>query len=113
MTPKDLKQIGALLDKKLDQKLDEKLKGVKSDIINIKSDIVVLKDGLERNEKHLQSIEDHLTEWKSELFDIVDGLAGETRDQREFRTINSHQTSSNTRRIEKLEVKTFGAISSL
>jgi hypothetical protein len=102
MTPQDLKQIGNLIKENLDV-------GLKS----IKSDIVVLKDQNNRTEKHLQSIEDHLIEWKSELFNIVDGLAGETRDQREFRTINGHQTSSNTRRIEELEVKTFGAVSSL
>ena len=121
MTPQDLKQIGDLLDQKLEEKLnqkfDEKLLGIKSDISGlkldvsgIKSDIIVLKDGLKRNEKHIQSIEDSLVEWKLNVFDALDKFMSETTDQREFRLINGHQTVSNTNRIEKLEAKVFGSI---
>ncbi|MCX6727120.1 MAG: hypothetical protein NTY75_04960 [Candidatus Shapirobacteria bacterium] len=100
MTPQDLKQIGSLLDEKLEEKLEQKLnQKFDEKLKDIKSDIAVLKDQNNRTEKHIQSIDDHLIEWKSELFDIVDGLAGETRDQ-----------PSNTNRIEKLETKVFGAV---
>jgi len=66
----------------------------------------------------LDNIKDEISEdfevkmlnWKSEIVDSVDVLAKEIRDEREFRDISSHQTSGNTRRIEKLESKVFGAV---
>jgi hypothetical protein len=58
----------------------------------------------------LGEIEAKLFAWKSEIIDSVDGLAKEVRDSQEFREISSHQTSSNIRRIEKLEKKVFGVV---
>ena len=82
MDQKDLKQIADLMDVKLD---------------NIKDEIS-------------EDFEVKMLNWKSEIVDSVDVLAKEIRDEREFRDISSHQTSGNTRRIEKLESKVFGAV---
>ena len=77
-----MKQIADLMDVKLD---------------NIKDEIS-------------EDFEVKMLNWKSEIVDSVDVLAKEIRDEREFRDISSHQTSGNTRRIEKLESKVFGAV---
>jgi hypothetical protein len=82
---KDLKQIADLMDVKMDTKLA----------------------------KYNQGIEEKMFQWKSEIVDSVDVLAAEIRDEREFRDISSHQISGNTRRIEKLESKVFGAVQSV
>jgi len=57
-------------------------------------------------------LEKKMFEWKSEIVDVVDGLAKEIRDEREFRDISGHQTADNTRRIGKLEQKVFGVVES-
>ncbi|MDD3998618.1 MAG: hypothetical protein PHR98_00760 [Candidatus Shapirobacteria bacterium] len=85
MDKKDLKQIADLMDVKMDTKLA----------------------------KYNQGIEEKMFQWKSEIVDSVDVLAAEIRDEREFRDISSHQISGNTRRIEKLESKVFGAVQSV
>jgi hypothetical protein len=79
---KDLKQIGDLMDVKFNNFKDE-----------ISEDFEV-----------------KMLNWKSEIVDSVDVLAKEMRDAREFRDISSHQTTSNTRRIEKIETKVFGSV---
>lgn len=82
---KDLKQIGDLMEVKMDTKLA----------------------------KYNEGIEEKMLQWKSEIVNSVDSLATEIRDEREFRDISSHQTASNTRRIEKVETKVFGAVQSV
>lgn len=57
-----------------------------------------------------EKLETILLKWKSEIIDSVDALSKEIRDEREFRSISSHQTASNARRIEKLEKKVFGVV---
>ena len=57
-------------------------------------------------------LEQKMFEWKSEIIDVVDGLAKEIRDEREFRDVSGHRIVDNTRRIGKLEQKVFGAAES-
>ncbi len=66
----------------------------------------------ERLDKFETKLEKKLFNWKSEIFNLVDGLAKEIRDTREFRDISSHRISTNTRRIEILEKKVFGSVKS-
>jgi len=54
-----------------------------------------------------EKLEEKMFEWKSEIVSIVDGLALEIRDNREFRDIASHQIGDNTKRIDRLEKKVF------
>lgn len=70
--------------------MDVKLKNIKNEVID--------------------DLEVKILAWKSEIVNLVDVLAKEIRDEREFRDISSHQTASNTRRIEKIETKVFGAV---
>lgn len=42
----------------------------------------------------IQNLEQKMFDWKSEIIDSVDGLAKEVKDNREFREVSSHQTSS-------------------
>ena len=117
MDQKDLKQISDLLDSKFaayDKKMDDRFTAydkkmdskftVQDKKINIGIDTKL--------DKRIGELEQKMFEWKSEIVDIVDGLAKEIRDQREFRDISSHQISGNTRRIEKLEMKVFGVAES-
>lgn len=60
-------------------------------------------------DKKLNGLEEKLFAWKSEIVDAVDSMAGEIRDERDFREIISHQTADNSERIGKLEKKVFGA----
>ena len=84
MDQKDLDQIATLIDTKLDLKIG----------------------------KLEESLEGKMFKWKSDIIDVVDGLAKEIRDEREFRDISGHQTADNTRRIGKLEQKVFGVAES-
>ena len=43
----------------------------------------------------------------NQIMNLFDDLAGEVKDQREFRTIVPHQIQRNSKRIEKLETKVF------
>lgn len=86
---------------------------LKTDVATLKTDVAVLKIGLGQVEKKLDGLINSLADWKSELFDDIDGLASEIRDSRDFRVINSSQTSSNTRRIEIIEKKVFGSVASV
>ncbi|MBP9817738.1 hypothetical protein KBC75_03200 [Candidatus Shapirobacteria bacterium] len=59
-------------------------------------------------------VEEKLTQkmlnWKSEMFNAMETFMIETKDQREFRIIGSHQINLNTQRIEVLEKKVFGGV---
>jgi hypothetical protein len=59
-----------------------------------------------------EKVEQKMFDWKSEIIDLVDAMAKEIRDEREFRDISSHQIVNNTRRVEKLETKVFGFVGS-
>jgi len=61
-------------------------------------------------EIHDEKWEAKMLEWKSEIINAVDAMAGEIRDERDFREIISGRTSDNTERIEKLEKKVFGVV---
>lgn len=93
MDQKDLNQIKELFlenNRVLIELMDVKLKNIKNEVID--------------------DLEVKILAWKSEIVNLVDVLAKEIRDEREFRDISSHQTASNTRRIEKIETKVFGAV---
>ena len=94
ITKSDLNEFG----KELEEKMDERFSSFSKDIsvlIDIKID------------SRIGKLEQKMFEWKSEIVDIVDGLALEIRDNREFRDVSGHQIVDNTRRIEKLEKKAF------
>lgn len=61
----------------------------------------------EKFEELKNEIEDKAVARHNEIFKLVDGLAGEVKDNRVFRTIVGHQISQNSQRIEKLEKKVF------
>ena len=93
MDQKDLNQIKELFlenNRVLIELMDVKLKNIKNEVID--------------------DLEVKILAWKSEIVNLVDVLAKEIRDEREFRDISSHQTASNSRRIEKIETKVFGAV---
>lgn len=60
-----------------------------------------------------QEIEDKASERHNQLFDLVDGLAGEVQDGRDFRKISSYRQAQHSDRIEKLEKKVFGRVQSV
>jgi hypothetical protein len=105
VTRNDLEKFGARLEKKLEQKLEQKL-GLK-----LAQQSVYLETSI-RNSilQEIRDFEQKISEWKSEIFRLVDGLAGEVRDNREHRQITSYQISNNTERIGKLEKKVFGVV---
>ena len=130
MDQKDLKQIGELIkdnNKVLMASVDKKFETNNKTLIGLMDKKL---DGLEEriskkfkdNNKVLtlmmdikfddfeNRFEQKMLNWKSEIVDSVDTLAKEMSDEREFRDISSHQTASNTRRIEKIETKVFGAV---
>lgn len=137
MDKKDLKQIGTLIkdnNKTLMASVDKKFETNNKLLIDLvdkkfETNNKVLTDSVDKKFKNNNEMLSLLIDlkfddfenrfgqkmltWKSEIVDSVDGLAGEMRDQGEFRDISSHQTTGNTRRIEKLESKVFGAVQSV
>lgn len=105
VTRGDLEKFGARLEKRLEQKLEQKLE------LKLAQQSVYLEASI-RNSilREIRDFEQKISEWKSEIFGLVDNLAGEVRNGREHRQITSYQISSNTERIGKLEKKVFGAI---
>jgi len=108
---KDLKQIGKLIheeiktnNKVLMDSVDKKFKN-NNEMLSLLIDL--------KFDKFENRFEQKMLDWKSEIVDSVDYLSKEIRDESEFREISSHQTSGNTRRIEKLESKVFGAVQSV
>lgn len=99
MDRKDLKQITDVVREEIS----------KNNAILLKLVDVKFETGFDKN---LGGLEKKMFEWKSEIVGLIDGLAQEIRDEREFREISSSQTASNTRRIGKLEHKVFGKIDS-
>lgn len=127
ITKKDLIVFGKKLEKKIETKLETKLEAKLESKFNqkfkqLENDLDTkleakleskLETKLEQkfNQK-FNKFYDDLALWKSQIFNLVDGLAIEVRDSRDHRQITSHQISSNTQRISKLEQKVFGSISS-
>lgn len=109
MTPQDLKQISNLFDKRFD-KIDKDIGEIKTDVSSLKTDVAVLKYQSVINEKAITKLNNSVLRWKSDMFDAAEKFMKETIDQREFRLVGSHQITSNTDRIEKLEKKVFGNI---
>jgi len=97
---KDLKQIDKLVSN-----------NIKSAIKDNNKVLALLMDV--KFEQFENKFEQKMLNWKSEIVNSVDTLAKEMSDEREFREISSHQTSGNTRRIEKLETKVFGVVQSV
>jgi hypothetical protein len=56
-------------------------------------------------------LKDEQTKFLSEMHDMVDGLASEVRDNRDFRDITTNQIIEDRERIGKLEKKVFGVVS--
>ena len=117
ITKKDLEDFGKKLEKKIESKLesklntkfDQKFKQLEKNL-DAKLEAKLEFKLEEKFNQKFNKFYDDLVLWKSQLFDIVDGLASEVRDNREHRQITSHQISSNTQRIGKLEQKVFGAL---
>ena len=125
MDQKDLKQIREILKDELDTRidkleknLDKKMDGKfatydkKMDSKFTAQDKKINVDIDSKLDKRIGELEQKMFEWKSEIVDVVDGLAKEIRDERKFRGISSHQTTDNSRRIDKLEKKVFGVAES-
>lgn len=105
VTKSDLEKFGVRLEKRLEQKLEQKLE------LKLAQQSVYLETSIRNGIlREIRDFEGKLSEWRSEMVKMVDGLAGEVRDSREHRQITSHQITSNTRRIEKLEKNAFGAV---
>ena len=96
---KDLKQIAEIVRAEV-----SKNNFMLVDLMDVK--LNMLKNKIEKE------LESKMLTWKSEIIDAVDTLAGEIRDEREFREIASSQITNNTRRVEKLETKVFGVVPS-
>lgn len=97
MDQKDLKQIDKLVSDNIKNAIKDNNK-----VLALLMDI--------KFEQFENKFEQKMIEWKSEIVDSVDKLAKEMRDEEEFRDISSSQTTSNTRRIEKIETKVFGVV---
>ena len=61
-------------------------------------------------DEKLDEIRDDMKQWHSDLIDIVDGLASEVKDNREFREITTHQIVEVEERVGKVEKKVFGTV---
>ena len=92
---KDLKQIAEIVRAEV-----SKNNFMLVDLMDVK--LNMLKNKIEKE------LESKMLTWKSEIIDAVDTLAGEIRDEREFREIASHQISDHSERIEKIEKRVFG-----
>ena len=108
---KDLNQIGELIHKEIKANYEVLMSSVDKEFKNNNEMLSLLIDL--KFDKFENRFEQKILKWKSEIVDSVDGMAKEIRDESEFREISSHQTSGNTRRIEKLESKVFGAVQSV
>lgn len=99
MTPRDLKQIGSLFNKRFDKidkrfdKVDKDMAELKSDVSELKSDMTTVKDDVVRLiaksfelEEHIQSVEDAVS------------------------ASNNYQNYSCLPRVENLEKKVFGRV---
>lgn len=62
-------------------------------------------------DKKLNGIRDEMKQWHSDVFDLVDGLASEVKNNQDFREITTHQIVEDRERIGKLEKKVFGVVS--
>lgn len=63
-------------------------------------------------DEKINEIRDDMKQWHSDLMDIVDGLASEVKDNREFRDITTNQIVETNGKVGKLEKKVFGVASS-
>ena len=75
--------------------------------------LAVVTDAKLQNEitKLKYELKDEQTKFLSEMHNIVDGLASEVRDNRDFRDITTNQIVEDRDRIGKLEKKVFGVVS--
>ena len=124
MDQKDLKQISVLLDNKFvdynekidnkfvdyNEKIDSKFNLQEVRLNKLETSLISVID--DRIDSRINKLEQKMFDWKSEIIDAVDSMAKEIRDEREFREISSHQISSNSIRIEKLEKKVSGVVES-
>jgi hypothetical protein len=97
-------------DNKRIDKVENRLGQIEADVAVLKTDVAILKSDVKRIDTKLDSLIDNLTEWKSQVFNALDVFMVETKDQRDFRTMGSHQINDNTDRIERLEKKVFGSM---
>lgn len=88
--------------RKLERRLEERLTKRLSIVVDAKLESKL-------NEK-LNEIREDMKQWHSDIFDLVDGLALEVKDDREFREITTGQIVDHRERIGKLEKKVFGAV---
>ena len=97
-TKADGKKLEARLMASLETKLETKLEAKLEAKLNSKFD------------EKLNEIRDDMRQWHSDIFDLVDGLASEVKDNREFREITTNQIIEDRVRIGKLEKKVFGVV---
>ena len=89
--------------------------GLKKDLTRdlTKSLSTVLDAKLDRRFTELKNeIKDEQTKFLSKIYDLVDGLALEVKDNREFREITTNQIVEVEERVEKVEKKVFGVAAS-
>ena len=60
----------------------------------------------------LDEFREEIKQWHSDVFDLIDGLAPEIKDNREFRDVTTNQIVEDRVRIGKLEKKVFGVVTS-
>ncbi|MEK7527865.1 MAG: hypothetical protein AAB574_02520 [Patescibacteria group bacterium] len=103
------------VDKYFSKKDGEKLKNeLKKDLTEVLTkNLAVVTDAKLQNEitKLKYELKDEQTKFLSEMHNIVDGLASEVRDNRDFRDITTNQIVEDRDRIGKLEKKVFGVVS--
>jgi len=113
MTPQDLKQISALIDRKMARQtkvLGSKVAGLELEIKKVGIEVIALGSRVRSLEKVVSTMDEKMAIWKSEIVDAVDVMAKEIRDEREFRTIVSGQIVDTRRRMDDLETKVFGVV---
>ena len=86
--------------KKLETDLTKKLSVMIDTKINFKID------------EKLNEIRDDMKQWHSDILDIVDGLASEVKNNRDFRDVTTNQIVEVGGRVGKLEKKVFGVSTS-
>jgi len=97
---------GRRLEKRLEERLTKNLtKNLTRDLSDKLSGLIDMK-----MDQKLNEIRDDMRQWHSDIFDLVDGLGLEVRDNREFRKITTNQIVEDRERIGKLEKKVFGAV---
>ena len=93
------------------RKLKEELKTELTEVLT--KNLTVVIDAKLQNEvtKLKYELKDEQTKFLCEMHNMIDGLASEVSDNRDFRDITTNQIVEDRVRIGKLEKKVFGVVS--